>query len=249
MKDERAKILENTLIAADTYRMVLQSSLCEDLKAGQFVNLLVPGFTLRRPISVSSFDKEAEEYTLLYKVLGEGTQKMAEMKAGDTVQVIGPLGNGFPIETAESILLIGGGAGTGPLVQLAKELKDAGCRKIRVVLGFPTKEDIYGVEDFSALGIRTHISTDDGTYGFHGNAVELIRAEGLTAEMAYTCGPKRMMQAVEELFGRGYISLDIRMACGMGACMGCVVKDKADPDKYYRVCKEGPVFRIGQVDY
>ena len=85
MKDERAKILENTLIAADTYRMVLQSSLCEDLKAGQFVNLLVPGFTLRRPISVSSFDKEAEEYTLLYKVLGEGTQKMAEMKAGDTV--------------------------------------------------------------------------------------------------------------------------------------------------------------------
>lgn len=249
MKDERARILENTLIAADTYRMVLQGELCQDLKAGQFVNLQVPGFTLRRPISVSSFDKSSGEFVLLYKVLGEGTLKMAEMKPGEEVQTLGPLGNGFPIERAESVILVGGGAGTGPLVQLAKELKEAGCGKIRVVLGFPTGSDVYGPEEFAALGIRTHVSTDDGTYGFHGNAVELIRAEGLTADLVYTCGPKRMMQAVEEVFGRGYISLDIRMACGMGACMGCVVKDKADPDKYYRVCKEGPVFRIGQVDY
>jgi len=249
MRDEKAKILENTLIAADTYRMVLQGELVQDLKAGQFVNLLVPGFTLRRPISVSSFDKSTGEFTLLYKVLGEGTAKMAEMKPGETIQTIGPLGNGFPIETAESVLLIGGGAGTGPLVQLAKELKEAGCKKIRVVLGFPTKADIYGLDEFNELGIRTHVSTDDGTYGFHGNTVELIQAEGLSAELVYTCGPKRMMQAVEELFDRGYISLDIRMACGMGACMGCVCRDKADPDKYYRVCKEGPVFRIGQVEY
>ena len=249
MKDERATILENTLIAADTWRMVLQADLCRELKAGQFLNLLVPGFTLRRPISVASYDKDAGECTLLYKVLGDGTRKMAEMKAGESVQVIGPLGNGFPVETAESVLLIGGGAGTGPLIQLGKELKAAGCRKVRAVLGFPTKADVYGVEEFGELGIRTHVSTDDGTYGFHGNAVELIRAEGLSADLVYTCGPKRMMQAVEELFDRGYISLDIRMACGMGACMGCVVKDKADPDRYYRVCKEGPVFRIGQVEY
>ena len=246
MVDERVVITENTLIAADTYRMVLQGELTEQLRAGQFVNLEVEGFTLRRPISVSSFDREKGTFTLLYKVLGEGTRKMAEMKPGMAVRALGPLGNGFPIENWESAILIGGGAGTGPLVQTAKDLRDAGV-KVTVVLGFPTKADVYGQEEFESLGIRPYISTDDGTFGFHGNVLELIEAEGLQGAAAYACGPKRMLKGVSERFSTGYISLDIRMACGMGACMACVCKDQENEDKYYRVCKEGPVFKIGQV--
>ncbi|MBQ2845846.1 MAG: dihydroorotate dehydrogenase electron transfer subunit [Firmicutes bacterium] len=247
MLDEKVVIIENTLIAADTYRMVLQGEITEEFKPGQFVNLEIEGYTLRRPISISSFDKQKKTFTLLYKVLGEGTQKMAEMKPGQRIKALGALGNGFPIEKAASAVLIGGGAGTGPLVQTAKELKEQGT-DVKVVLGFPTKDDVYGEEDFEGLGITPYVSTDDGTYGFKGNAIDLIKAEGITGEIAYACGPKRMLMAVEETFERGYISLDIRMACGMGACMACVCKDKEDKDKYYRVCKEGPVFKIGQVE-
>lgn len=247
MVDEKAVVVENSLIAEDTYRMVLKGELSRDLKPGQFVNLEIEGYTLRRPISVSSFDKENKTFTLLYKVLGEGTTKMAAMKPGTEIQTLGPLGNGFPIEKVSSALLIGGGAGTGPLVQTAKELKALGA-DVTVVLGFPKKADVYGQDEFGKLGIEPKISTDDGSYGFKGNALELIKAEKIDAEIAYACGPKRMLRAVEEMFSRGYISLDIRMACGMGACMACVCKDKDDKDKYYRVCKEGPVFRIGQVE-
>lgn len=246
MLDERVIIIENSCIAADTYRMVLQGKIAGELKAGQFVNLEIEGYTLRRPISISSFCKEENTFTLLYKVLGEGTKRLSEMKVGESLKALGPLGNGFPLERVSSAVLVGGGAGTGPLVQTAKELKELGA-EVNVVLGFPTKTDIYGVEEFEGLGIKTHISTDDGSFGYKGNAIELIKDKKITGEIVYACGPKRMLAAVEEIFERGYISLDIRMACGMGACMACVCKDKSDEDKYYRVCKEGPVFKIGQV--
>lgn len=247
MLDERAVIIENVLIAADTYRMVLKGDLCESLKPGQFVNIEVEGFTLRRPISVSSYDKESKNFTILYKVIGDGTAKLAEMAPGQSLQTLGPLGNGFPIEEVKTAVLLGGGAGTGPLVQTAKELKKLGA-DVKVVLGFPTAKDVFGIDEFEKLGITPYVSTDDGTEGFKGNVIDLIKDKGLEAEIAYACGPKRMLMAVEENFSRGYISLDLRMACGMGACMACVCKDKGDEDKYYRVCKEGPVFKIGQVE-
>lgn len=246
MADEKVKITENVLIAADTYRMVLEGRLTGEMKPGQFVNLKVEGYTLRRPISISSYDKTANRFVLIYKVLGDGTRRMSEMKPGEEIYALGPLGNGFPIETVKSAILAGGGAGTGPLVQTAKELLKKGT-EVSVVLGFPTKADVYGVEEFKALGITPYISTDDGTEGFRGNVIELIKSEDLNAEIVYACGPERMLMAVEENFDRGYISLDIRMACGIGACMACVCKDKKDGEKYYRVCKEGPVFKIGQV--
>ncbi|MDO4481193.1 MAG: dihydroorotate dehydrogenase electron transfer subunit [Bacillota bacterium] len=247
MLDERVVIRENSCIAADTYRMVLQGNIAGELKAGQFVNLEVEGYTLRRPISISSYNKQEKTFTLLYKVIGEGTAKLAEMKPGYELKALGPLGNGFPIENVKSAVLVGGGAGTGPLVQTAKELQELGT-EVKVVLGFPSKEDVYGIEDFESLGITPFVSTDDGTFGFKGNAIQLIREKNISAEIVYACGPKRMLAAVEEQFDRGYISLDIRMACGMGACMACVCKDKTNENKYYRVCKEGPVFRIGQVE-
>lgn len=247
MVDEKTTVVSNEKIADGTWRMVLKGSLCGDLKAGQFVNLKIDGKTLRRPISVSSFDKAKEEYTLLYKVVGEGTEIMAGMKSGESLMVLGPLGNGFPIESLKSAVLVGGGAGTGPLVQTAMELK-AGGADVKVVLGFPSKKDVYGLDEFRAIGIEPEVSTDDGTFGFHGNALQLIEAKGIKGEAAYACGPKPMLKGVSERFDKGYISLDIRMACGMGACMACVCKDKNDEDKYYRVCKEGPVFKIGQVE-
>lgn len=247
MLDERVVIKENSCIAADTYRMVMQGEIAGELKAGQFVNLEIEGYTLRRPISVSSFSKNEKTFTLLYKVLGEGTAKLSEMKPGESLKALGPLGNGFPIENVKSAVLVGGGAGTGPLVQTANELMELGA-EVKAVLGFPSEKDVYGLEDFEKLGITPYVSTDDGTFGFKGNAVELIKEKNISAEIVYACGPKRMLAAVEEIFDRGYISLDIRMACGMGACMACVCKDRNDESRYYRVCKEGPVFRIGQVE-
>ena len=152
MLDERVVIKENSCIAADTYRMVLQGEIAGELKAGQFVNLEIEGYILRRPISVSSFSKNEKTFTLLYKVLGEGTAKLSEMKPGESLKALGPLGNGFPIEKVKSAVLVGGGAGTGPLVQTAKELMELGA-EVKAVLGFPSEKDVYGLEDFEKLGI------------------------------------------------------------------------------------------------
>lgn len=246
--DESAEILMNRLIARDTYRMEIKCEMSRRLRPGQFVNAEVEGYTLRRPISVSSFDPEKGVLVLLYKVLGEGTAKMAKMKPGDKMRIFGPLGNGFPIEKGTSALLLGGGAGVGPLIQTAKALSRT-METVTVALGFPTKEEVYGLEDFEVLGIEPRLSTDDGTLGFHGNVLQLVESEKLWGEVVYACGPKRMLKGVEDTFERGYISLDVRMACGMGACMACVCKDKKEEGRYRRVCKEGPVFPIGSVVY
>lgn len=248
LTDETGIIKENILVAADTYRMVIKGDLSRRFGPGQFVNLLIDGLTLRRPISISRYEPEEGLYVLYYKVLGEGTARMAAMKPGESIQVLGPLGTGFPIDPAhpEPVLVIGGGAGAGPLIQTARELRKWGY-PVSVVLGFPTKDDVYAVEEFRALGIEPGVSTDDGSFGYHGNVLELIESRKETARLVYACGPKRMLRAVEERFERGYISLDVRMACGMGACMACVCRDRKEPGAYHRVCKEGPVFPIGRV--
>lgn len=248
MIDESAEILVNRLIARDTYRMEIKCEMSKHLKPGQFINVEVAGYTLRRPISVSCYDPERETVVLLYKVLGEGTAKMAMLRSGEMLRIFGPLGNGFPIEKGESALLLGGGAGVGPLIQTAKALSGT-MKTVTVALGFPTKAEVYGLEDFEALGIKPRLSTDDGTAGFHGNVLQLVEAERLQGEVVYACGPKRMLKGVENTFARGYISLDVRMACGMGACMACVCKDAKEEGRYHRVCKEGPVFSIGSVVY
>lgn len=250
--DEAVEIAENCLVAADTYKMVLKGNMSRLFQPGQFVNVQVEGYTLRRPISISRFDPEEGTFVLYYKVLGEGTAKMAQMKAGQAINVFGPLGNGFPVEKnpsrkgGETVILVGGGAGIGPLIQTAKALKDAGY-VVSVALGFPVAADIYGLDEFRALGLEPEVSTDDGSFGFRGNVLEMIEKRGIQGDMVYACGPKRMLKGVEERFQKGYISLDVRMACGMGACMACVCKDKEDSEKYHRVCKEGPVFPVGRV--
>lgn len=246
MTDEVVTVIENRFVAKDTYRMMLRGAMSREFKPGQFVNVEIEGFTLRRPISISSYQPKEQTFVLLYRIMGEGTAKMAELKAGSKIKVFGPLGNSFPMERGKAALLIGGGAGVGPLVQTAKELQRT-MNIVYVVLGFPTKADVYAVEDFVDAGAEVFVSTDDGTFGFKGNVLELAEAKGLKGEWVYACGPKRMLKAVEEKYDKGYISLDVRMACGMGACMACVCKDKKDPDKYHRVCKEGPVFPIGKV--
>ncbi len=248
MLDEKMKVVDNLCIAKDTWKMTLVGrQITEEMKAGQFINLQIEGKTLRRPISVSSFDGGMASVTIIYKIVGEGTQKMSEMKVGEEIDVLGPLGNGFPIEKVASALLIGGGAGVAPLVQLARDLKAVGAQ-VKAVIGFPTAADVYGVSELEALGADVVVSTDDGSKGFKGNVMEAIKDKDLTGDVVYACGPVPMLKGVEGGFDRGYISLDIRMACGMGACMACVVKDKENPEKYYRVCKEGPVFAIGQVE-
>lgn len=244
MKEDIGLIKENILIAKDTYRMRVKSKLTEEMKPGQFVNIRVKGLSLARPISICDIGKD--HYTLIYKVVGKGTEAMSKLKADDSLDVFGPLGNGFLVDEDEKeILLIGGGIGVPPLYEIAKQYRKME-KKVSVVLGFNDKESVFYEEEFKSLGAEIYIATMDGSYGYRGNAVELAEEKNLKG-LVYACGPIKMLEAVEKNFTRGYISKEARMACGLGACMACICKDREDDNLYYRICKEGPVFEIGRV--
>lgn len=245
MRIEKAQIMDHELIAKDIYKMVLSSSILEEIKVGQFINIKIRDHLLRRPISVASIDQE--HCTIIYKAIGKGTAALSQYKPGEELEIMGPLGRFFSIhEDLDQVLIIGGGLGVPPLYEVAKQYRRLG-KKVVAVLGFRSKEDVFLEEEFKELGVETYISTDDGTYGFKGNALELIAHENIDIDFVYAVGPKPMLRAVQDKYSKGYISLEERMACGVGLCMGCVCKDKNVEGKSYRVCKEGPVFGIGQV--
>lgn len=258
MKDEKARVLSNVPIARDVWKLDLETDMaCEP---GQFVEVKCGGLFLRRPISVC--EARNGVLTLIYKVVGRGTDWMSGLEQGQKVDVFGPLGTGFPtgqaggfFETAccpvgneeqqpESVLLIGGGVGVPPLVMTARKLQEQGIR-VQAVLGFNSAVDVFGLDLFAGLGIEPVIATMDGTVGTKGTVLDAIDAAGLDADVVMSCGPLPMLRAVCARYENGYVSLESRMACGLGACMGCVVKT---PDgSQLRVCKDGPVFRIGEV--
>lgn len=235
MKREILSVISCRDLNAGVYELVLSGA--SDMRAGQFVELSVPGFYLRRPISVA--DSADGVLTLLVKEAGEGTKKLRTVKSGDTVDALTCLGNGFDLN-AEKPLLVGGGIGCAPLYKLAKDFAAAGVRPT-AVLGFRNAAEVYYAEEFARF-CDVVIATDDGSAGVRGNAVSA--AEGIDFDRFYACGPQVMLRAAAQKLGHGQVSLEARMGCGFGACMGCSIKTTKG---YARVCKEGPVFEAEEV--
>ena len=229
-------IAENTLLAPKTYRLVLAGKADAE---GEFVDIAIPGFYLRRPLSVC--DREDGRLTVVYKVVGEGTKTLSQMQPGTKLEVLTGLGNGFhPEACREEALLVGGGLGVPPLYLLAKELKARG-KKVTAVLGFNKAGEIILAEEFRAVCDEVLLSTADGSAGVKGFVTDAIAAARPSYDFFYTCGPMVMMKVVcGTLEGPGEASLEERMGCGAGFCYGCSIQTKNGPR---RVCKDGPVFK------
>ena len=234
MKQSLFEIIENIPLTRDVYRMKLRGDLSQITRPGQFVNIRLSGLYLRRPISVC--DAENGILTLIYKAVGEGTRQMSRMAAGENLDVLTGLGNGYDLSRAgDRPLLLGGGVGVPPLYLLAKELVRAG-KTPRVILGFNTKDEVFYEEEFRALGCDVTVTTVDGTCGTKGFVTDAM-GEGYT--FFYTCGPEPMLKAVFRASRTsGQMSFERRMGCGFGACMGCSCKTLTGNK---RICKEGPV--------
>ena len=231
-------IESNDAVARDTFRLVLRTDGPVAVRSGQFVDIDIPGYYLRRPISVS--DSLPDGVVLYYKVVGEGTKVLSEMAPGAALELLLPLGNGFhPEKCAAEALLIGGGLGAAPLYLLAKELLAAG-KKATAVLGFNKADEICLVDELKALGVPVHIATMDGSVGTKGFVTDAIAAAKPAFDRFYTCGPLPMMKAVcAALSAPGEVSLEERMGCGAGFCYGCSIETPKGPR---RVCMDGPVF-------
>ncbi|MBU9720415.1 MULTISPECIES: dihydroorotate dehydrogenase electron transfer subunit [Bacillaceae] len=255
MRTEDMKITEQKEVAPKIFKVTLSGELAIALKSpGQFIHVQVDkGIDpmLRRPLSICDVNLEKEELTLIYRVEGKGTKLLSEKNIGDSVNVLGPLGEGFPIENVkenDTCLLVGGGVGIPPLYYLAKKLTNKGA-KVITILGFRNAGDIFLEEEFAQLG-EVIITTEDGSKGIKGFVTNAFK--GLSYDVFYTCGPKGMLRAVEsEAVTAGFISLEERMGCGVGACLACVC-DYTEPNTetgktYAKICSDGPVFKAGEV--
>ncbi len=233
MRNVKFKLTENEEIAKNTFEMTLSGD-TSGIAPGQFVNLRLDGYFLRRPISVC--DYTADTLKLIYKVVGHGTEAMSKMRPGAALDVLTGLGNGYDTSlSGEKPLLIGGGAGVPPLYALAKKLLAEG-KHPAAILGFNTKSEVFYEDRFRALGLETFVATADGSYGIRGFVTEAMDVE---YTYFYTCGPEPMLRAVyERSRTSGQFSFEERMGCGFGACMGCTCKTKTG---YKRICKDGPV--------
>ena len=238
MKKQLFQIASNTGVARDTFRLVLRTDAPVDVRSGQFVDIALPGFFLRRPISVS--DRLPNGVVLYYKVVGEGTRSMSGMAPGTELELLLPLGSGFhPEKCRERALLIGGGLGAAPLYLLAKELLAQG-KAATAVLGFNRADEICLAEELRTLGLPVHIATMDGSVGTKGFVTDAIAAVRPAFDRFYTCGPLPMMKAVcAALDAPGEVSLEERMGCGAGFCYGCSIQTQLGPR---RICADGPVF-------
>ncbi|MDD7311666.1 MAG: dihydroorotate dehydrogenase electron transfer subunit [Clostridiaceae bacterium] len=236
MKQGLFTVTENTCLAKDIWRMRLRGDTSAVTAPGQFVNLKLEGFFLRRPISVC--DVEGNVLTLIYKPLGQGTRLMTSFLPGKELDVLSGLGNGFdPALSGEKPLLVGGGVGIPPLYLLCRRLAQRGVQPA-VILGFNTRDEVFLEAEFRALGASVTALTADGSYGKKGLVTDGIRASsGYT--YLYTCGPEAMLKAVYQVCdSSGQFSFEERMGCGFGACMGCTCKTKYGNK---RICKDGPV--------
>lgn len=256
-RKEQALVVSQEEIAKDIFSMWIKTESAQTAKPGQFISMYTNDGSklLPRPISICEIDKENEMLRLVYRVTGEntGTEQFSKLKKGDFIPVIGPLGNGFPFEKAEGkkVFLMGGGIGVPPILELAKQTK---CDKKQIVVGYRDAETFLSKE-FSENG-ELYISTEDGSVGTKGNVMDAIRENALEADIIYACGPMPMLRALkrfaEEKDIECYISLEERMACGIGACLGCVCKTKkVDHHSHVnntRICTEGPVFLSTEVE-
>ena len=243
MKQGLFTVTENACLAKDIWRMRLRGDTSAVTAPGQFVNLKLEGFFLRRPISVCDYD--AETITIIYKTVGAGTEDMADMVCGQTLDLLTGLGNGYDITKAgDAPVLIGGGAGVPPMYGLAKSILSANpsCR-VQVVLGFNSAEEIFYAEEFRQLGAEVHIATANGSAGTKGFVTDVLK--DLDYTYFYTCGPMPMFRAIESMaVTSGQYSFEERMGCGFGACMGCSCKTKYGNK---RICKDGPVLERKEI--
>lgn len=240
MKQGVFEITENKALTQSVYQMTLRGDVSDITAPGQFVNIKLEGLYLRRPISVC--DVEDGKLTIIYKVVGKGTEQLSKMEGGKLDLLTG-LGNGYDLTVAgERPVLLGGGVGVPPMYLLAKQLI-AQKKQVRVILGFNTKDEIFYEEAFKALGAEVTVTTVDGSYGMKGFVTDALSAMDYT--YFYTCGPEPMLKAVYKASKTsGQMSFEKRMGCGFGACMGCSCKTITG---YKRICKEGPVMRKEEI--
>ena len=229
------KVKSNILIAPSVYKMELLGDTSALTRPGQFINFKIEGFYLRRPISVCDYNDDT--ITVIYKVVGAGTEVMAKAVSGDEFDILVGLGNGFDTEkSSNKPLLIGGGVGIPPLYKLCKDLTVQG-KKVSVILGFNTKDEIFYENEFKEIGADVTVTTVDGTYGVKGFVTNAMT--DIDYDFFYTCGPEPMFKAIENTaVTSGQYSFEERMGCGFGACMGCSCKTKYGNK---RICKDGPV--------
>ena len=256
MIKEAATIISQEEIAKDVFSLWMKTTIAKTAKAGQFISLFTKDGSklLPRPISICEIYKLAGLLRIVYRVTGNdtGTKQFSRLENGDAIQVLGPLGNGFPIidEEGKEILLIGGGIGVPPLLQLQKEFKKA---DVRAAMGY--KDEVFLREDFEESGDLI-VATEDGSVGIQGNVMDLLAWHFNRPDLIYACGPAPMLRALKEYASRHsiplYISMEEKMACGIGACLGCVCKsaskDGQEHPQWKKICKDGPVFLASEVD-
>jgi dihydroorotate dehydrogenase electron transfer subunit len=265
---ERTTVVSQKEIAAGIYDLTLQTKeIAAAARAGQFVSVYCNDASrlLPRPISLCGFDSAKGTIRLVYRAAGKGTKELSALKTGDTVEVLGPLGNGFTVLPGKSALLIGGGIGVPPMLQLAKDITDgtvmgldaadsAAIPQIQIVMGYRDAQTFL-LDEFKEAG-ETSVATENGSVGTKGNVLDAIREKEIRADVIYACGPKPMLRALAEYAAQNhmecFVSMEERMACGIGACLACVCKTKETDGHSHvhntRICKEGPVFDAREVD-
>ncbi len=256
-KKTGARVLSQTMTAPDIYDMWLETELAEEAAAGQFVGVYPrdKSHLLPRPISICEADRERKALRLVYRIAGAGTKEFASWKAGQEVFLLGVLGNGFPVQenAHKKVVLLGGGIGIPPMLELAKELKEQGT-EATIVTGY-RDGSLFLKEDLEKYG-KVLVATEDGSVGVKGNVLDVLQAQEISPDVIMACGPMPMLRAVKRYAGdreiTAYISLEERMACGVGACLGCVCrtthKDQHSHVNNARICTDGPVFDAGEVD-
>lgn len=241
MVKENLKIIYNKEIAKDTFELMFETKEMASLsKPGMFINISLKDESklLKRPISICQI--KDNNLVITYKINGEGTRQLSTYLSGMELEVLGPLGNGYPLVENQKVLLVGGGIGVPPLLELARNLKDC---DITTILAFRDQESMFYFEEFQKLG-KVVVTTDNGSYGYHGNAIQYLNGTNVKFDTLYSCGPEILLKKLEEKYqGRnGYLSYEARMACGVGLCHGCV-----KGEHHHCVCTDGPVFKLGVI--
>ena len=249
IKKELCEIISQKEIAENIYELTVAAELVHEIaEPGQFVHIRVSNNwdpSLRRPISISSYDKLKNRFTMIYRKEGKGTSLLSQAVPGMKLDILGPLGHGFPVDEVkkgDTALLVGGGIGVPPLYELSNQLKAKGVKVIHV-LGFQSASAVFYEKEFLLNG-ETYVATVDGSYGRKGFVTDVMKE--LDFDCVYTCGPTPMLRAIEQEYKnkKVFLSLEERMGCGIGACFACVCKSQ---DSYKKVCSDGPVFRAGEV--
>ena len=240
MKNVILKITENKQLSKDIFLLKLEGDLSEIKNPGEFVEIKLDNYYLRRPISVHDFTNTS--LTLLYKVLGRGTNDLSTYEIGKELDVLVGLGNGFDVSKSKKPLLIAGGIGIAPMYNLALKFNNLGI-KPTLIYGISRETDLVLIEEFSKI-TNLIICSDDGSVGYKGNVVSYLKENNLNFDKYYACGPQIMLKFLKQFNEDGYVSLEARMGCGFGTCMGCSIETINGPK---RVCKEGPVFEASEV--